>query len=475
MPPTSSPPPSSPPPSLPQELEDAISALLNATELTREPTQELSFFSDVLALLDGPQDDATSAPPSLPPVVVTAVLDKVSSLTESLLASTSPSDGADDAAAKAENDMVLAVLTVEAELVRALLVAAETVEESTAIAATSALSSLVGGLQGRLGDVGDTDGAVGSTINATATASSVRSATSSLGVRAVEEMIKQAAGGGAGGPSAPPPPLTLRSANLNLTLAMSEPAALGDEPFSCDTASTPVEVTLPPGMMKLLSAAGQGTEDEPVGVVFTVTSLNLYGGTLTNLTTTGPLVSFSLRQAGAELKVSNLAQPINLTLPHTLADVRSRPSLASSTTGGTPYVCAGQPTQQEAAALLEQLLKTNDGSTASEVAELRAALSGAGCDEATECNNWRSSATTSVWRGDNSRPVTALGRLEHSTGAWSGDNCRTTGVSEAGVGCSCDHLTDFINVVLPTSWDEFAEYAVDGKPFARGPVSTSRR
>ena len=51
---------------------------------------------------------------------------------------------------------------------------------------------------------------------------------------------------------------------------ITEPAALGDEPFVCDSASTPVEVALPPGMIKLLGAAGQGTEDEPVGVVFTV-------------------------------------------------------------------------------------------------------------------------------------------------------------------------------------------------------------
>ena len=172
-----------------------------------------------------------------------------------------------------------------------------------------------------------------------------------------------------------------------------------------------------------------------------VTSLNLHGGTRANLTTSGPLVTFSLRQAGAELRVDNLALPINLTIPHTLANVGSRPSLASSATGSAPpFVCAAQPSQQDAAALLEQLLKTNDGSTASEVAELRAALRGVGCDEAVECNYWAD-----------------------STGTWSGENCRTTGVSEAGVGCSCDHLTDFMNVVVPTSWGEFAKYAVDGE------------
>ena len=104
-----------------------------------------------------------------------------------------------------------------------------------------------------------------------------------------------------------------------------------------------------------------------------MTSFNVHGGTRTNLTTSGPLVTFSLRQAGAELKVDNLAEPINLTLPTSLANVGSRPpSLASSATGSVYSVCAGQPMQQDAAALLEQLLKSNDGSTASEVAELRA-------------------------------------------------------------------------------------------------------
>ena len=172
-----------------------------------------------------------------------------------------------------------------------------------------------------------------------------------------------------------------------------------------------------------------------------MTSFNVHGGTRTNLTTSGPLVTFSLRQAGAELKVDNLAEPINLTLPTSLANVGSRPpSLASSATGSVYSVCAGQPMQQDAAALLEQLLKSNDGSTASEVAELRAALRGVGCDEAIECNYWAESTST-----------------------WSGENCRTTGVSEVGVGCSCNHLTDFINVVVPTSWDEFAKYAVDGE------------
>lgn len=181
-----------------------------------------------------------------------------------MASSLSASDGDDG---DAENDMVVAGVTTGAKLVDALLSAAETVEESTAVAATSALNYLVEGLQGRHGDAGGPEGAVSSRTNATAAASSVGQAISSLGARAVEARIKQSVGGLS---AAPPPPLALRSANLNLTLTVSEPAALGDEPFVCDSASTPVEVALPPGMIKLLGAAGQGTEDTPVGVVFTV-------------------------------------------------------------------------------------------------------------------------------------------------------------------------------------------------------------
>ena len=481
-------PPSAPPP--------------KTAEVAQQAAQDMGALTSTLTSLYGegggaaapslpPGSTAPPAtpPPSLPPSVATSVLESVTLLVGSFSAyaarPTTASDGTAEgdadakAAAQAEKEEVVAALTAGADLVSALLSAAETVGESTAVAATSALSSLVGGLQGQLSGGGDgADGGVGDSASATAAANSVQSAATSLAARAMDNLITMAAepsvagGGGSGdtGLSAPPPPpLTLRTANLNLTLSVSPASELGDTPFACDTASTPVEVTLPPGMMKLLSAAGQGTEDNAVGVIFTVMSLNLHGGTRANLSTAGPLVSFSLRQAGAALKVENLAVPINLTLPHSVANVGARPlvvarapdelhlrrlnillggmggesaagrRLAKATANASSYVCAGQPTQEEAATLLEELLKTNDGSTASEVAELRAAMLGAGCDEAVECNYW-----------------------VESTGAWSGANCRTTGLSDAGVGCSCDHLTDFIVVVVPTSWEEFAEYAVAG-------------
>ena len=185
------------------------------------------------------------------------MLETVASLASSL----SASDGDDG---DAENDMVVAGVTTGAKLVDTLLSAAETVEESTAVAATSALNNLVEGLQGLHGDVG---GSESSSTNVTAAASSVGRAVSSLGARAVEARMTQSVSGLS---AALPPPLALRSANINLTLTVTEPAALGDEPFVCDSASTPVEVALPPGMIKLLGAGGQGTEDEPVGVVFTV-------------------------------------------------------------------------------------------------------------------------------------------------------------------------------------------------------------
>ena len=451
--------------------------------MAQQAAQEMSALTSTLASLYGagsgtaapslpPGSTAPPAapPPSLPPAVATSVLDSVALLIDSFSAAPAPRPTASDGtaegdaeakvAAQAEKEEVVAALTAGADLVGALLSATETVGESTAVAATSALSNLVGGLLGQLSGGGDSaDGDVGDSASATAAASSVQSAATSLAARAMDNLITMAAlpsgasGGGSGatGPSSPPPPpLTLRTANLNLTLSVTPASELGDTPFACDTASTPVEVVLPPGMMKLLSAAGwQGTEDDAVGVIFTVTSLNLHGGTRADLTTAGPLVSFSLRQAGAALKVDNLSVPINLTLPRWVANVGARSSvdqrrlnillgeigggsaagrrLAEATANASSHVCAGQPTQDEAAALLEELLKTNNGSAASEVAaELRAVMRGAGCDEAVECNYWA-----------------------ESTGAWSGANCQTTGSSDAGVGCSCNHLTDFIVVVVP--------------------------
>ena len=67
---------------------------------------------------------------------------------------------------------------------------------------------------------------------------------------------------------------------------------------------------------------GQIIDELPVGVVFTVTSLNLHGGAQANLSTAGPLVSFSLRQAGAALQVSALSpshRQSTCLLPYLLA------------------------------------------------------------------------------------------------------------------------------------------------------------
>ena len=339
---TSAPFPPSPPPVPPTAPPP------KAAEVAQQAAQEMGALTSTLVSLYGgsgaaapslpPGSTAPPAapPPSLPPAVATSVLDSFSAAPAprpTASDGTADGDAEAKAAVQAEEEEVVAALTAGADLVGALLSATETVGESTAVAATSALSSLVGGLQGQLSGGGDgADGEVGDSASATAAANSVQSAAISLAARAMDNLITMAAAPSVAGNTSmsapPPPPLTLRTANLNLTLSVSPASELGDTPFACDTATTPVEVTLPPGMMKLLSAAGQGTEDDAVGVIFTVTSLNLHGGTRANLSTAGPLVSFSLRQAGAALKVENLAVPINLTLPHSVANVGARPSVA---------------------------------------------------------------------------------------------------------------------------------------------------
>ena len=90
--------------------------------------------------------------------------------------------------------------------------------------------------------------------------------------------------------------------------------------------------------------------------------------------------------------------------------------------------CAGVPEDADVAAVFGQLLQTNDGSTASEVAALRERLASEGCAEALQCRYW--------------------GEAED---AWLAGNCSTVSLDESGVGCSCDHLTTFMTVQAPAS------------------------
>ena len=84
----------------------------------------------------------------------------------------------------------------------------------------------------------------------------------------------------------------------------------------------------------------------------------------------------------------------------------------------------------------------------------RAAVAAELCSEVVECRYWDDEKN--AWRGDNCRTV--------RDGPVPDDN--TTGNAAGGgvgeVRCECDHLTDFIVVKAPTSWDEFMQSALEG-------------
>ena len=87
----------------------------------------------------------------------------------------------------------------------------------------------------------------------------------------------------------------------------------------------------------------------------------------------------------------------------------------------------------------ERLAQTNDMSTAPEVAAMRAGLEALGCAQAIECGWW---------------DATAHG--------WSTEGCAAVTADDGAMLCSCTHLTDFMVVEVPTSWDELADHIVMG-------------
>ena len=74
------------------------------------------------------------------------------------------------------------------------------------------------------------------------------------------------------------------------------------------------------------------------------------------------------------------------------------------------------------------------------------------CSEVVECRYW--DEEKNAWRSDNCRTVTDDNTTDNAAGGVGG------GVGE--VRCECDHLTDFIVVKAPTSWDEFMQSALEG-------------
>ena len=198
-------------------------------------------------------------------------------------------------------------------------------------------------------------------------------------------------------------PLELQSNALNMTVQARAAAALSEQPIACDTPGERASVKLPASAL-----AGSGASaDDSVGLVLYAAGLNFHGmGELDGRGDgAGALVSFSLRQGEAELSVKGLPDPVVLEMPIS-APVGER--------------CVGR----EDIALAE----ANGG-------KLNVSTAHGRCDEALVCSYWDGAT-------------------------WATDGCKTVaGESDGSVACECDHLTDFLVVVVPTSWDEFVEYA----------------
>ena len=114
-----------------------------------------------------------------------------------------------------------------------------------------------------------------------------------------------------------------RSANLNITVQARAPSQLASEPLAIDR----TRVSLPPAVL------GKVDGGSAVGLLFFVSRINTHGlgdthgrrrllsggsgGGAPTMTMASQLTSFSLRQAGQELEVSELAEPVLLRLPLT--------------------------------------------------------------------------------------------------------------------------------------------------------------
>merc|ERR1719272_2661579 len=131
------------------------------------------------------------------------------------------------------------------------------------------------------------------------------------------------------------------------------------------------------------------------------------GAELPSATQAGASVSFSMYQDGQKLVVEDLDKPVQISVP-----VSSAADLDSS--------CAGQPSE------LELVNSMGSGKP--------------GCLDAMECRYY-----------------------DHNTSAWSTEGCTTTQYNKSGVsaiGCSCNHLSDFVAVKVPTSLREKLDLAL---------------
>jgi hypothetical protein len=227
-------------------------------------------------------------------------------------------------------------------------------------------------------------------------------------------------------------PVVLSSANLNMTVNVRSPSALAAKPILCDSGTGVAAAVAVPA--DLIGGIPGLDPSLPVAAVLHTSRVNLHGGLggssaaerrrrrrLTsesgsnsdaggggggNVTSSaGPTVSFKISQGGAELPVKDAPSPINISLAY-----------QSPAAGAGQAPCVGVPDPFSAAA--------------------RA------CGTTVQCKFWNESSRS-----------------------WSTDGCATFMGADGSVGCSCNHLTEFIAIEFPTSAEELLALLLEAVAF----------
>jgi Ca2+-binding EF-hand superfamily protein len=209
-------------------------------------------------------------------------------------------------------------------------------------------------------------------------------------------------------------PVVLSSDNLNMTINVRSPSALAAEPFSCDSGTGVAAAVAVPA--DLIGGIPGLDPSVPVAAILRTSRVNLHGGLGGssaaerrdggNVTSSaGPTVSFKISQGGAELSVKDAPSPINISLAY-----------QSPAAGAGQAPCVGVPDPFSAVA--------------------RA------CGTTVQCKFWNETSRS-----------------------WSTDGCATTMGADGSVGCSCNHLTEFIAVEFPTSAEELLALLLEAVAF----------
>ena len=301
--------------------------------------------------------------------------------------------------------------------------AAQAAQAAAVEAASAAVAGAANELSSVLSTVEDLDPAAAQAVAGTlsslfdvqsATAGSESSASAAAGISAAVDQLARAATSAALAAASAvnvtngtlAAPVVISSPNLNMSINIRPATALASAPIECDSsAGVPAAVNMPEDVLSNVPGIDPSL---PVAAVLHTSTVNLHdpapgGGSVrrrrlseshanaTNATTTAsPTVSFTISQAGSELKIEGAANPINISIPY-----------QSSAAGTARPPCVGE------------------------------AAEGASCDTVVVCQFWNKTSEQ-----------------------WSTDGCATTLDATGAVGCSCTHLTEFIAFEFPTSGDE---------------------